>query len=320
MNKGVIFDFANEVSEYSDFLFWLLPGQISRQIADRLAVELLNTHVECTLDKQLYIGYRSHLDIHSGIVAAIESLTDVNVKGVDHDKIANFVNDMGHVLYRVIFDRFADVSMMFALWHVKPVVAGVILVEYQGDYRIIEWHNTNGVENEDDYKEVNYEFEAGHIHQYLRDRLGQFRGRYAGRVFNQTINHLFRVVIEEFIFENKCSYNRSPLTGETIISQYIETEDILLKNFPLMATEDVNCVIVDLEQIISTGVRKRITMTTSIEDVINWDIRDKNIHITIERPVNKKIEANTILKNDIQTSIDNGDYIPPAMRDIVGKL
>lgn len=320
MNKGVIFDFANEVSEYADFLRDLLVGQVNDSVIQRTAVELLNSHVDCVLDNQLYISYRSNLNIENAIVGALESLSEVDMRAIDHTRISNFSHDIGCLLYRVINDKFADIVMQFALWHVKPVGGGVVLVEYQGDYRIMEWHNLNGIENDDEPSTVRYEFDTGHIYTFLRDRLQKYRGRYAGRIFTQTVKHLFRVVVEEFIFDAKTSYAKNPLNGEMIIGQYLDTERLLLENFPLLEQQEVSGVIVDIEHVISQGLRKRISLTSEIDDILSWDLTDKMISVEIHRPIQKVRNPAERLKDEIQASIDNGDYVPRHLLDLANKI
>ena len=320
MNKGVIFDFANEVSEYADFLQELLVGQVNDTVIQRTAVELLNSHVDCVLDHQLYASYRNNLNIESAIVGALESLGDVEIRDIDHTRISNFSHDIGCLLYRVIHDKFTDIAMQFALWHVKPVGYGIVLVEYQGDFRIMEWHDTNGVENDDSPSTVQYEFDTGHIYTFLRDRLQKYRGRYAGRIFTNTVKHLFRVVIEDFIFNPKCSYATNPLSGELIIGQYLDTEKILLDNFPLLEHKEVSGIIVDIENVISQGLRKRVSLVSEVDDILSWDLSDKQLNVEIYRPIQKVRTPTQRLKDEIQASIDNGDYVPRHLLDIANKI
>lgn len=318
MNKGVVFDFNNEVGEYSNFLL-SFTTDTDTPVSNRLATQLLNNHVEYILDKQLHLAYRGGLDVEAGVIAALETLLSRTLDRKELDQISDFVSDLSHSLYRIIVDSFHGVSMQFAMWHVNPIASGVILIEFQGDYRIMEWHATHGIENDECPQTVRYEFEAGHLLRFLIDRLAQYRGTYAGQIFNRTVRQLYRVVVEEFIFENKRDYVDNPLSGDLIIADYVETKHLLAENFPLASEEDYSGIIVDIENTVKQGLLSRIRLTANGSDIISWYITDEQIVVEIDRPI-KQINFSTRLKEDIQTSIDNGDYVPKHLRDIVNKL
>ena len=84
-----------------------------------------------------------------------------------------------------------------------------------------------------------------------------------------------------------------------------------------MEPDQVRQVIDACVLVIETELQNTIKAAVHLDDVDSWFISEKVLTIIIDRPLTQ-IDFGERLKVDIKTAIDNGDWVPPKQRNLVG--
>lgn len=316
MQKGCLIEVSEEVDQYADFINSLISPKPNLSLVKRVASELVAAHIDALLDSKLSHIFRHGFDIYETFLNVIKIFDHDELDKTDLEDLSNFLQDLGVELFKRLKDMFHDVETSYALWHLKPVNATVVLVEYLGDFRIMEWHERSGIAYNKTDNDVKYEFEISPVTKLIKSLLEQHRGRYAGKIFNRTITHITGVVIEEFVFLG----NSLKLT-ETIMdiraTEYPITRSKLKEFFPLLEPEQVTSFIVDVDQAVEEYIKKPIQLITPLDDVNVWFISDNILTIQVDKPLTP-VDFGERIKNEIRASIANGDWVPPKLRELVG--
>ncbi len=316
MQKGCLIELSEEITQYSDFISSLINPKPNLSLVNRVSSELLTAHIEALLDSKLSPVFRSGNDIYETFLKVLE-VFDHDELGQDNlNQLSEFIHNIGVELYKRLVDMFHDVEVGYALWHVKPVNQNVVLVEYLGDYRIMEWHERSGIAYDKTQTDVRYEFEISSAVSVVKNTLDKYRGRYAGKFFTRTLTHLINVIIEEFVFlgNNLKLYEG---LSDVYASEYQLTKTKIIEYFPQLTTAELTAFVVDVEQTIDEYVKKPIQLITRLDEVNSWYVSDNILVINVDKPLTV-VDFGERLKNDIRTSLANGDWVPPKMRELVG--
>lgn len=314
MQKGCFIELSEEITQYNDFISSLLNPKPNFSLVNRISAELLTAQIESILDSKLSPVFRSGSDLLETFQHVIQVFDHPDFTTDSIAQISEFLYETGVELYRRLTDMFHDVDIGYALWNVKPINSTVALVEYLGDYRIMEWHERSGIAYDKTQNDVKYEFEISSAVSVIKSALEKHRGRYAGNFFARTISHIVNVIIEEFVFLGNNLKLYDGLT-EVYASEYQITKTKLLDYFPHLTTAELSAFVVDVEQTINEYVTKPIQLITQLDEVNTWYVTDNILTINIDKPLTI-VDFGERLKNDIRASIANGDWVPPKMRDI----
>lgn len=315
MQKGCLIELSEEVDQYCDFINSLIKPRPNPSLVKRVAAELITVHIESLLDSKLSHIFRSGVDIYDSFLNVIKVFGDDEFTRNDFKSIETFLYEMGVELFRRLKDMFHDVEVGYALWNVKSINSTVSLVEFLGDYRIMEWHERSGIAYDKTELDVKYEFEISAVTNLIKSLLEPHRGRYAGNFFNRTLTHIVSVVIEEFVFVGNGLVIYE--TTEVHASEYGMTRGKLKEYFPTLTRDEVTAFIVDVEQVVNEYVKKPIQLITQIDEINTWFISENVLTIQIDKPLTP-VDFGERMKNEIRASIANGDWIPPKLRDFVG--
>lgn len=328
MQKGCIFEFSHEFDLCRDILTQLIDERCKDQLLNKLSGEVLTAFIESVLNNHLSNYYQERMDITS-IIHDIMDMTfadgfKVNtLYGKDGSNIPEDIFEITKILETRLFEMFRNIDVAYALWRVRSLSSYMRIVEYLGDYRIMEWHERSGIPYQGETKDLRYEFSLSSLYTSLGNSLEPYCGKYAGHYLNKYLDVIVRNFIEEAIFldGNKTTNDdryrlQSLVNDEVIISDYPYTREKIEQGFPLMAPDEIRKVITDGLLVIEAELQAAVKAAADVNDVISWFISDRVLTILINRPLSK-VDFGERLKVDIKASIDNGDWVPPRLRNLV---
>ncbi len=324
MQKGCIFEFSYEFDLYRDLVRELLRGQVKDNLLNKIVRELLSNHVEYVLNLKLSEYYRQSMDIMKTIDNVLDCTFDDNYISKNLPGLESDVYEITNVLSGRIDEMFAEIDKSYALWSVRSLSSFITIIEYTGDYRILEWHERAGIPYQGEKSNVRYEFSLTSLFTALGNTLQPFRGKYAATYLDRHLSPIIRNLIEEAIFlkgnrsaDDNSTYLISAMHQEVIISDYPFTRELIAKQFPLMEPDQIRQVLTELLIIVETELQAAIEAAMHVDRIKSWFINDRILTIVIERPLTQ-VDFGERLKVDIRASIDNGDWVPPRQRNIIG--
>lgn len=317
MQKGCLIELSDELEQYSCFINSLIKNPKPNQsLVKRVSSELLSSHIEAILDDKLNKIFKAGVNIYDTFLTVVSVFDHDDFSTKDLVDLEEFLSDIGRDLYMRLKDMFHNVDTEFALWNIRSINQTVVLVEYLGDYRIMEWHERSGIAYDAASKDVSYEFEISPATNLIRDLLKQYRGKYAGGFFNKAINHITNTVIDEFVFYgNDLVVIESSIDVKTF--EYPMTRSKLKDYFPAISSEQIAAFIVDVEACIIEYVKSPIQLVTHLDDVNSWTMSDNILTIQVDKPLTI-VDFGERLKNDIRVSVSNQDWVPPKLRELAG--
>lgn len=317
--KGCVFELSNEFKMWEDFLYDLTKGSLSADLLRRVTKQILNISIEHALNSQLVSYFKTDLDLETAVLTIVEEVSDNPLDRKVIRELDDYIFETNTLISSRLFEMFHEIDKEYALWSTKQLSNTVALVEYLGDFRIIEWHERNQIP----YKQtadVRYEFSLGFLYNQLDVLLAPHRGRYAGKFFNKCVDLLIRNLIEESIFldgnkvettEDKYAYH----FGKIKLTDFVFTRRELENYFPLMSQTDVDAILIEVENSIGSDLLTILEATISKESIKSWFVNDQVLTVYVDKPF-VKVDFGERLKDDIRASIANGDYVPPKMRSL----
>lgn len=321
--KGCVFELSTEFKIWEDFLHSLTKGSISNDLLRRITKQILNVSIEHALNSKLVSYFKSKLDLEEAVLAIVQEVITEPLNRKAIQELDDFIYETNQEMTARLVEMFHDVDWEYALWSTRQLSNTIALVEFLGDFRIIEWHERNKIP----YKQsadVKYEFSLGGLYKQLDVLLAPYRGRYAGKYFNKCLDHLVRNMVEDAVFlennkvetaENSLSYH----LGKIKLTDFVFTRRELENYFPLMSETDVNSILIDVENTLQNELLVVINTTLSVDDVRQWFINDKVLTVVVDKPI-VKVDFGERLKDDIRASIANGDWVPPKLRTLADNM
>lgn len=321
--KGCVFELSTEFKIWEDFLYSLTKGSVSKDLLQRVTKQILNVSIEHALNQKLIGYFKTNLDLEEAVLTIVQEITTEPLDTKTIQSLDDFIYEINLEISNRLVEMFHDVDLEYALWSTKQLSNTIAIVEYLGDFRIIEWHERNKIP----YKQsadVKYEFSLGGLYKQLDVLLAPYRGRYAGKYFSKCLDHLVRNMIEDAVFlennkvetaENSLSYH----LGKIKLTDFVFTRRELENYFPLMSEADVNSILIDVETTLQNELLVVVNTTLSVDDVRQWFINDKVLTIVVDKPI-VKVDFGERLKDDIRASIANGDWVPPKLRTLADNM
>lgn len=307
--KGCIFELFSEFDTWVDYLKAIGVKDVSEKLLSRVTSTILNACVEHALNSRLVSQFNPRADILKTVSDIIRDDLSLDLSRRDMDDLDNFLYDFDNEIYGRLKEMFHDVDQSYALWSTRNIGKTMVLVEYVGDYRIMEWHSRNDV----DFKKsisVRYEFSLNSLYSTLDIILAQHRGKYAGSYFYKCLDQLVRNVVEDYLFFPE--QTESDLYTQ---SDFNYTRKELTHNFPLMEREHINALLVDIETVLKSELVVLINSTLEKDKMQDWFINNRTLTIVVERAIPKIDHAEKMI-DEIRLSLANGDWVPPKFRAI----
>ena len=323
MQKGCIFEFSHEFDLVRDLIRPLITEDCKDILLNKLSSEILTAFVQSTLNNRLSDYYQDKINIANVIHDVLESSFNGQFDITRLHESEDDIFEIKKILEERLFEMFQSVDASYALWQVRSLSSYIRIVEYLGDYRIMEWHERSGIPYQGETKDLRYEFSLSSIYSALGARLEPHCGKYAGHYLNKYLDVIVRNLIEESIFLNG---NRvtdesrhllaSLVDAETIMSDFPYSREKIEQAFPLMSQGEIHRVVDEMVGLIETELSSAIRAAADVDDVNSWFVSDRVLTILINRPLSK-VDFGERLKVDIKTSMDNGDWVPPKLRNLV---
>lgn len=322
MQKGCIFEFSHEFDLVRELIQPLISNDCKDILLNKISSEILTAFIEATLNSKLSDYYREKMTITN----IIHDVLDTSFNGqFDIDALyagEEYVFEISRILEARLFEMFRSVDVTYALWQVRALSSYIRVVEYLGDYRIMEWHERSGIPYQGECTDLRYEFSLSSIYTALGKRLEPHCGKYAGHYLNKYLDVIIRNLMEESIFLNgnrvtdeSRHHLASLVNDEVIISDYPYSREKIEQAFPLMSQTEIHRVVNEMVGLIETELSNAIRAAADVDDVKSWFISDRVLTIQINRPLSK-VDFGERLKVDIKASMDNGDWVPPKLRHL----
>lgn len=325
MQKGCIFEFSHEFDLCRELIQDLLEedGAVKDTLLNKITSEVLTAFIESVLNNRLSDYYKETITIAS----LIHDVMDMTFNGVFNIKklyeSEDHIFELTKILDERLFEMFRGIDVAYALWRVRTLSGYIRIVEYLGDYRIMEWHERSGIPYQGETTDLRYEFSLTSLYTVMGASLEPYCGKYAGHYLNKHLDMFVRNLIEESIFlgGNKTTDEArhrlvSIVNNETVISEFPYTREKIEQAFPLMQPDEVRKVITEAMIIVENELSTAIRAAADVDDVASWFVNDRVLTILINRPLSK-VDFGERLKVDIKASIDNGDWVPPKLRNLV---
>ncbi len=317
--KGCVFELSTEFKIWEDFLYTLTKGNVSSELLRRVTKQILNVSIEHALNSKLVSYFKTNLDLEQAVLAIVQEVTTEPLNRKAMQELDDFLYEINQEVTARLVEMFHDIDLEYALWSTKQLSNTIALVEYIGDFRIIEWHERNQIP----YKQtadVKYEFSLGSLYKQLDALLAPHRGRYAGKYFNKCLDHLVRNMVEDSVFleNHKVETSEDALSyhlGKIKLSDFVFTRRELENYFPLMNETHIDAILVDVESTLQNELLVVISAAINLDDVRQWFINDKTLTVVVDKPL-VKVDFGERLKDDIRASIANGDWVPQKLRNI----
>ena len=320
LEKGCVFEFKTEYQLWLEFLNDMTEEKVSKQLLEKLAKETLNLSINNSLNSQLAIAFRSNFDLMVEISELIENMLNCKLSKTELNEIDEFIYEVNIDITNRLKEIFYATDNEYALWNVKPLTNYITLVEYQGDYRILEWHDNNGIPYKQNI-DVRYEFRVDSIHNQLKVLLAPHKGKYAGEYFHKCLDFLVRVIIEDSVIFGEYKgrvYIEDIRTKEDFIEiiDFANTRKELQNYFPLMSLQELEAILVGIETIINNDVIPTVNATiTDLGNIKSWSIINSVLTICVDREI-KKVDFKEKFIGEIKANIANGDWVPSKLRAI----
>lgn len=319
--KGCVFEMSTEFKAWEDFLLSLTRREtVSPDLIRRITKDILNVSVEHVLNSRLSDTFKTDLNLEDAVIKIINAVLPRPLPKQARKDVEDFVYDINQDISDRLIEMFHDVDMTYALWTTKQLSSKIVLVEYGGDFRIMEWHSSNGIPYKNN-TDARYEFSVGWLYNQLDHLLTPHRSRYAGQYLTKCLDSLARVIIEEAVFSpsNKAEATAENAAcealGKLTLDDFCYTRREFENYFPLMCRTDVDLILGEVETALQNDLLLVINATIELSNVINWFISGKILTITVDQPL-VKVDFEKRVKDDILASIANGDWVPPKMRSL----
>lgn len=323
MQKGCIFEFSHEFDLCRELIQQVLSEDVKDQLLNKLTSEVLTVFIESVLNSRLSDYYKDPIAVASVIHDVLDMAFNGHFDVKALHEAEEDIFEITKTLEERLFEMFKDIDVSYALWRVRQLSGYIRVVEYLGDYRIMEWHERSGIPYQGESKDLRYEFSLSSLYTSLDGSLQPYCGKYAGHYLNKYLDIFVRNLIEESIFlgGNKQfddpKYNLEKIVnGEAVMTEYQYTKEKIAQAFPLMLSDEIRQVITSALIVVENELANAINAAADIDDVVSWFISDRVLTILINRPLSK-VDFGERLRHDIKTSIDNGDWVPPKLRNMV---
>lgn len=323
MQKGCIFEFSHEFDLVRDMIRPLITEDCKGILLNKLCSEILTAFIQSILNNRLSSYYQDKISIVNVIHDVLETSFNGQFDASKLHDSDDSIFEITKILEERLFEMFKSVDAGYALWRIRPLSSYIRIVEYLGDYRIMEWHERSGIPYQGEVKDLRFEFSLSSIYTALDARLQPHCGKYAGQYLNKYLDVIVRNLIEESIFLNgnkvtdeKRHRLASLVNGETIVSDYPYSREKIEQAFPLMTQGDIHRIVNETVDLIETELSGALRAAADIDDVHSWFVSDRVLTILINRPLSK-VDFGERLRVDIKTSMDNGDWVPPKLRNLV---
>lgn len=324
MQKGCIFELSYEFDLYRDLIRRLITVDCKDVLLNKVTSDLLGSHIENVLNSRLSDYYRSRETMDN----IIHDYLDIAFNGCfDAEALANekdILSEITSILNDHIFGMFKDIDVSYAIWHTEPISSFVKCVKYLGDYRILEWHERCGIPYQGESTDITFEFSLSSLYSSLDQTLKPYCGKYAGHFLNKFLDIIVRNLIEETIFLNGNRVVDDPklileaaVSNEVLLQEFPYTREKLRDLFPAMDSDYIQQVITQSVIVIENELLRIINTVIKIEDVRSWFVSDRILTVIVDRPLTK-VDFGERLRVDIKASIDNGDWVSPKLRNMVG--
>ena len=324
MQKGCMFELSYEFDLCRDLIRRSITVDCKEALLNKLTSDLLGAHIEYVLNKRLSDYYRTREDM-GGI---IHDFLDIAFNGCfDVDRLWEeeaIIKEITDILENRIFEMFKGIDVSYALWQTSSVTAFIKCVQYLGDYRILEWHERSGIPYQGESSDITFEFSLSSLYTTFDNALTPFCGKYAGHFLSKYLDVIVRNMIDEAIFlngnkvvEDPKLYIASAKSDVKFTIEFPYTRDKLRDVFPLMTDAEIDGVITQAAIVIENELKGIINSAVKTEDVRSWFVSDKVLTININRPLTK-VDFGERLRVDIKSSIDNGDWVSPKLRNMAG--
>lgn len=315
-HTACLFEFSNEYDEVKSLIKSLAIGELSESTLTRTSSMVLETIIHGALDRRLDKAFAVKNDTILTVTDLIEDMANESLNRRDVDAVAEFIMTMTDDVEDIILNSLCDVETAFAIWNVRSISYRVYAVEYEGDYRILEWHSRNGTPYNSGHK-VSYEFQLGFLFNHLYDNISRVAGigRSGGAYLRRKVAGFMSCIIEESLFSERAS--------EMVIGTGIDTEPdqkwfkntkrMLLDHIPTLSGEDIDTIIYDAEAVIAPELKAIVDRAVDSGEIETWGIMNKVLTVTVKRNP-KSMDHVEMFKSDLEASVSNGDWIPPSQR------
>lgn len=315
-HTACLFEFSNEYDEVKSLIKSLAIGELSESALGRTASMTLEAIIHGALDRRLDRAFAVKNDTIATITDLIEDMANESLKRRDVDAVSEFVMIMTDEIEDIILNSLCDVETAFAIWNVRPISYRVYAVEYDGDYRILDWHSRNGTPYNSGRK-VSYEFQLGFLFNHLYDNISRIAGigRSGGAYLRRKIPGFMSCIIEESLFSERASEMVIGTGNGTTPDQkwFKNTKRVLLDHIPTLSDQDIDTIIYDAEAIIAPELKVIVDRAVDSGEIETWGIMNKVLTVTVKRDP-KTMDHVEMLKSDLEASLSNGDWIPPSQR------